>query len=68
MKQPFFEHRSRLVRATMIVAGALAVGAASARDQTSTKRLPSGDNETWCVPSPSVRTVRPLPSKFTRAK
>ena len=27
----------------------------------------SGEYSTWCVPSPSVRTTRPVPSKLTRA-
>ena len=32
------------------------------------KNRRSGENSTWCVPSPSVRTTRPVPSKLTRAE
>ena len=41
-------------------------GGRSTRDQVSINNFRSGENSTSCVPSPSVSTVRPVPSKFTR--
>ena len=76
MKPPFLPHRSRLVRATMVVAGALAVGAVPAQDRAEIDRTQIiGNRELpkvlyivpWKKPAPGDLSSRPLESVLDEA-
>ena len=76
MKQPFFEHRSALVRATMVFAWALAAGGVSAQDKAEIDRTQIiGNRELpkvlyivpWKKPDPGDLSSRPLQSVLDEA-
>ena len=76
MKQPFFEHRSALARATIVLAGALAACGASAQDRADIDRTQIiGNRELpkvlyivpWKKPAPGDLSSRPLESVLDEA-
>lgn len=76
MKQPFFEHRSALARATIVLAGALAACGASAQDRAEIDRTQIiGNRELpkvlyivpWKKPEPGDLSSRPLQSVLDEA-
>jgi hypothetical protein len=76
MKQPFFEHRSALARATIFLAGALAACGASAQDRAEIDRTQIiGNRELpkvlyivpWKKPAPGDLSSRPLESVLDEA-
>ena len=76
MKRPFLEHRRALVRATMVLIGALATGGVSAQDRAEIDRTQIiGNRELpkvlyivpWKKPAPGDLSSRPLESVLDEA-